>query len=87
LEAAAANGEMPLDYMLRVMRDPTAEAGRRDEMAKAAAPYLHARIQPMPHTATYEDGDIVPVINTTIIIRERDHNDGRTVEPASWNPD
>src|SRR5258708_29968379 len=53
LEAAQAGGDLPLDYMLRVMRDPTASAKRRDEMAKAAAPYLHSRLMsalpPEPH--------------------------------------
>jgi hypothetical protein len=44
LEAAQAGGEMPLDYMLRVVRDPNAPAKRRDEMAKAAAPYVHAKL-------------------------------------------
>ena len=34
---------MPLDYMLRVMWDDKADLRRRDEMAKAAAPFLHAR--------------------------------------------
>jgi hypothetical protein len=34
---------MPLDYMLEVMRDPTADETRRDRMAVAAAPYLHGR--------------------------------------------
>jgi len=37
-------GEMPLDYMLRVTRAPTVESTRRDAMAKAAAPYLHAAL-------------------------------------------
>jgi hypothetical protein len=44
LEAAQTGGEMPLDYMLRVMRDPSAAAKRRDEMAKAAAPFLHPKL-------------------------------------------
>jgi len=44
LEAAQNGGELPLDYMLGVMRDPNASAKRRDEMAKAAAPFLHARL-------------------------------------------
>lgn len=35
---------MPLDYMLRVMRDPNATAKRRDEMAKAATPFLHSKL-------------------------------------------
>jgi len=41
-----ATGESPLTYMLRVMRDPTVEDPRRDEMARAAAPYVHAKISP-----------------------------------------
>ena len=43
IEAAEAGGETPLQYMLRVMRDRNAPARRRDEMAKAAAPFLHKR--------------------------------------------
>jgi hypothetical protein len=35
---------MPLDYMLRIMRDPNASNTRRDEMARAAVPYLHPKI-------------------------------------------
>lgn len=46
LDRAAAKGLTPLDYMLKVMRNTKAESGRRDEMAKAAAPYLHARRAP-----------------------------------------
>jgi hypothetical protein len=42
--AIAASGETPLEYMLRVMRDPKADGNRRDEMAKAAAPYIHPRL-------------------------------------------
>ena len=30
--------------MLRIMRDPNADVHRRDAMAKAAAPYLHAAL-------------------------------------------
>ena len=42
--AAAASGIVPLDYMLAVMRDSAADHKRRDAMAMAAAPYLHARL-------------------------------------------
>jgi hypothetical protein len=42
--AAAENGELPLSYMLRVMRDPTAEQRRRDDMARVAAAFLHPRL-------------------------------------------
>lgn len=33
----------PLEYMLDVMNDAGAEDGRRDRMAIAAAPFVHAR--------------------------------------------
>lgn len=33
----------PLEYMLKVMNDPTVNKDRRDRMAIASAPYLHAR--------------------------------------------
>ncbi len=46
MEAASASGESPVDYMLRIMRDPTADPERRDAMAKAAATYLHPRPAP-----------------------------------------
>ncbi len=49
-----ATGESPLSYMLRVMRDPTVEDPRRDERARAAAPYVHAKISP-ENTKTTEN--------------------------------
>jgi hypothetical protein len=39
----AASGVTPLDYMLQVMRDTTADKTRRDDMAKSAAPYVHPK--------------------------------------------
>jgi hypothetical protein len=49
-EAKAESGlDTPLDYMLRVMRDPKVDPARRDEMAKLALPYLHAK----PAAAAY----------------------------------
>ena len=35
---------MPLDFLLRLMRDPPSPIARRLEAAKAAAPFLHARL-------------------------------------------
>jgi hypothetical protein len=43
---------VPLEYMLAVMRDETAPPERRDEMAKAAAPFVHPRL-----AATKVSGD------------------------------
>jgi len=42
--AIAESGETPLEYMIGVMRDETVEPSRRDDMARAAAPYLHPRL-------------------------------------------
>jgi hypothetical protein len=39
----AGDGETPLEYMLRVMRDHSEDIDRRDKMAIGAAPYVHAR--------------------------------------------
>ena len=36
-------GLTPLEYMLRVMNDPSEDGQRRDKMAIAAAPYVHGR--------------------------------------------
>ena len=40
-----ASGEVPLDYMLKVMRDENEPSERRDRMAIAAAPFCHPRLQ------------------------------------------
>ena len=50
IEDARSRGLEPLDYMLGVMRDVTAEPSRRDAMAKAAAPYRH------PQLSSVKDG-------------------------------
>jgi hypothetical protein len=47
LEAAEAGGDMPLDFLLRLMRDLRAPITRRLEAAKAAAPFLHPRLNPV----------------------------------------
>jgi hypothetical protein len=52
--AIAASGETPLEYMLRIMRDEAAESTRRDDMAKAAAPYLHPRLSSIEHSGDNE---------------------------------
>jgi hypothetical protein len=47
IERIEASGLVPLEYMLSVMRDETAPPERRDEMAKAAAPFVHPRLAAM----------------------------------------
>src|SRR5262249_14959637 len=44
VEQAAGDGITPLEYMLAVMRDADEPPERRDEMAKAAAPYVHPKL-------------------------------------------
>jgi len=47
IEAARARVDMnmtPVDYLLSVMRDPTAPVDRRDRAAAAVAPYVHPRL-------------------------------------------
>jgi hypothetical protein len=36
--------ESPLEFLLRVMRDKGADEARRIDAAKAAAPYVHAKL-------------------------------------------
>lgn len=52
--AVAAEGDTPLEYMLRVMRE-TKDEKRRDAMAVAAAPYVHAKLAAIAHTG--KDGE------------------------------
>jgi len=47
IEAAEAGGDMPLDFLLRLMRNPGAPITRRLEAAKVAAPFLHPRLCPV----------------------------------------
>jgi hypothetical protein len=44
------SGITPLEYMLKVMRNPKASDDRRDDMAKAAAPYVHPKLASLQHT-------------------------------------
>jgi hypothetical protein len=46
ITAAEAEGELPLEFLLRTMRDPKVDLPTRLDVAKAAMPYLHARIAP-----------------------------------------
>lgn len=52
---AEASGELPMAYMLRVMRDPSADDDRRDDMAKAAAPLCHPRLSSIEATVKQSD--------------------------------
>lgn len=47
---AAEGGLMPLDYLLAVLRDDTKPQETRIDVAKAAAPYVHARLAAVEHS-------------------------------------
>jgi len=49
-EAIAASGLTPLEYMLSLMRDEEADEAKRLDAAKAAAPYVHARLSAVEHS-------------------------------------
>lgn len=65
--AAAATGVLPLDYMLSVMRDPAADHKRRDAMAKAAAPYLHARLSTIDATLSPAVAEQSPRTSSVVV--------------------
>ena len=52
-----ASGELPLDYMLRVMRDPGVNHARRDDMAKASAKFVHATLASTDNKHTHDVSD------------------------------
>lgn len=52
VERATNEGDTPLEYMLNVMRNPDADDKRRDAMAAAAAPFIHARLSNATVTTT-----------------------------------
>ena len=47
VQAVVASGLSPLEYLLSVVRDVGADEGKRIDAAKAAAPYVHAKLQPV----------------------------------------
>jgi hypothetical protein len=55
---------MPLDFLLRLMRDPHSPMARRLEAAKAAAPFLHPKLSAIDAKLSQEP----PAENGTIQI-------------------
>jgi hypothetical protein len=47
------SGKSPLEYLLEVMMDDTADQKRRDWAAEKAAAYLHPRPAPVPRAITF----------------------------------
>lgn len=45
---------MPLDYMLSILRDKNMAPDARMDAAKAAAPYVHAKLASVEHKGTLD---------------------------------
>jgi hypothetical protein len=54
VEKCEAEGLMPLEYMLQLLRDETLPASARFGAAVQAAPYLHAKLSAVDHTSNSE---------------------------------
>lgn len=52
--AAVADGMSPIEYMLGIMRDESADADNRAWAAEKAAPYFHPKPAPMPRLVTLD---------------------------------
>src|SRR6516165_2948155 len=68
LKAAEAGGEMPLDFLLRLMRDPHSPIARRLEAAKAAAPFLHPKLSAIDAKLSSVEGNPSPETDTILRI-------------------
>ena len=60
IKRAEEGGQMPLDYMLKVMRDESVDTKVRIDAAKAAAPFVHQKLASLTvgvasHTMSHEE--------------------------------
>jgi hypothetical protein len=55
---------MPLDFLLRLMRDPHTPMARRLEATKAAAPFLHPKLSAIDAKLSSAAGDPSPETDT-----------------------
>ncbi len=81
---ADTTGETPLQYMLRIMRDRAADDKRRDNMAIAAAAFMHPKLSSTEHSG---NGDKPIVTKTTVEHRVIDVADDRTDHQDERTPE
>lgn len=60
IEKAKAGGILPLDFLLQIMRDEDADEAKRIDCAKAAAPYVHAKLSQVDAKVGDPDGKPLP---------------------------
>lgn len=63
----AASGLTPLEFMLKVMRDSKKTLAVRIDAAKAAAPYVHAKLASVEHTGKGGEAIEIRVITRNIV--------------------
>jgi hypothetical protein len=56
-ESAILSGLTPLDYLLGIVRDPNKDERLRFDAARAAAPFMHPRLQTMDNRTTLTMAD------------------------------
>jgi len=77
----AEEGITPLEFMLRVMRDESADLQTRADMAKSAAPYIHPRLQAVEH-AGWDGGPIKGEMKFSVSFEGEDDDDDLDSAPS-----
>jgi len=70
---AIEGGITPLDYLMSLVRDETLSRDDRKDAAKAAAPYVHPRLNAVDHSS--EDGTMSPP-GTIVLEAADDESEG-----------
>jgi hypothetical protein len=84
-EAAKAAGELPAEYMLRIMRDEGVDDKRRDAMAAAAAPYYHAKLASIEHKGDKDAPLTVEIVELKVdAITKTSGTTGPTKSRRGW---
>jgi hypothetical protein len=73
---AAAEGITPLEYMLGVLRDIHQPPATRMDAAKAAAPYMHSRLESVKHTGDPQNPVAITRVENVIVDSETGDPEG-----------
>ena len=60
ITAVQESGETPLDFLLRIMRDDSADEAKRIDCAKAAAQYVHPKLSAVDANIGDPEGNPLP---------------------------
>lgn len=87
-EKALAAGISPLDYMLQLLRNEDLPRPDRFEAAKAAAPYVHARLAAVEHSGKIDVRNASEVTDDELANIAAGSSEGTTaapVDPSKFN--